>query len=284
MQWKAADRQLRAFYTFPVIRLIDDSILENKERFDEENEQIRFWGFNYSQALLSTADTGEFFLYGLNEDDVGEIRTKDRELYTFGFRLYRRPIKDHFDYQVESVYQLGESRASNNSNIDLDHWAHFHHGEIGYSFNAPWSPRLIAQYDYASGDEDPNDGDNNRFDTLYGGRRFDFGPTSLFASFARSNIHSPGLRLQLKPCKTVTPMFAIRGYWRATTQDAWTTAGINGDHSYIGTQMEARVRWDVLPGNLRIESGMAYLFAGDLMDEAGKVNSTYGYVQGTLKF
>jgi Alginate export len=28
----------------------------------------------------------------------------------------------------------------------------------------------MAQYDYASGDEDPDDGTNNRFDTLFGAR------------------------------------------------------------------------------------------------------------------
>ncbi len=284
LQWRSAGRQLRAFYTLPVKRWVDADILENKERFDEESEQIRFWGINYSQNLMNTANKGEVFLYGLNENDTREIKTKDRELYTFGFRVFRKPATEQFDFQLESIYQLGESRINNNSTLDLEHWAHMQHIEIGYSFDLPWSPRLIAQYDYASGDDNPNDGGNNRFDTLFGGRRFDFGPTSIFASFARSNLSTPGLRLLLKPSRTISSMFSFRGFWRADTDDVWTTAGFNGTESYIGSQLETRLRWDALPGNLRLESGLAYLIAGDLMNEMQKQDSTYGYLQALIKF
>ena len=46
-------------------------------------------------------------------------------------------------------------------------------------------------------------GENNRFDTLYGARRFDFGPTSIYGPFIRSNLNSPALRLFFKPEKTI---------------------------------------------------------------------------------
>ena len=82
---------------------------------------------------------------------------------------------------------------------DLDHFAHFHHLSLGYSFDVPWSPRLSLHYDYASGDDDPSDGDNSRYDTLFGSRRFDYGPTSIYGAFARSNINTPGVRLALEP-------------------------------------------------------------------------------------
>jgi hypothetical protein len=59
---------------------------------------------------------------------------------------------------------------------DLDHDAEFYHWEIGYAFNAAWSPVLLLQFDSASGDEDPFDNRNDGFDTLFGERRFDFAP------------------------------------------------------------------------------------------------------------
>lgn len=283
-QWKSADKMVRAFYTLPVHRLVDGDIKDNKPRLDEEDSDIRFWGVYYSQALFSPVDNGEVFLFGLDETDATDRATKQRDLYTYGLRFWRSPEMEHFDYQLETVYQMGDSKASITSSIVLDHWAHFHHAELGYSFNALWSPRLSVQYDYASGDDDPNDGENNRFDTLYGARRFDFGPTSTYGAFARSNLHSPALRLNLKPLKSLTPMVALRGFWRASTADSWTTAGISGAPSYIGTQIEARLRWEPLPKNLQFEVGAAHLFAGDLMDQADKKDSNYAYTQMTVKF
>lgn len=283
-QWRAGERDFRAFYTLPVIRRVAGDILDNHAEFDVEDPHIRFWGLYYSQAVVDKATRGEAFLFGLNEKDAENIATLDRDLYTFGFRLWRKPAVQKFDAQLESVYQLGESRASTRSTKTLDHWAHFQHGEMGYSFSGPWSPRLIAQFDYASGDDDPDDGQNNRFDTLYGARRFDFGPTSLYGAFARSNLLSPALRLQVKPAHNVQLMIAGRGFWRASTADSWTTAGIKGDSAQIGTQLEVRLRWEPLPGNLQFEGGIAHLFAGDLMDEVGKNDVTYAYSQMAVKF
>lgn len=283
-QWNAGDRDFRAFYTLPVMRRVAGDILDNHSELDVEDPDIRFWGLYYSQAVIDKTTRGEAFLFGLNEEDAENIATSDRELYTFGFRLWRKPAVQKFDAQLESVYQLGESKTSSRSTTTLDHWAHFQHGEVGYSFSGPWSPRLIVQFDYASGDDDPNDGQNNRFDTLYGARRFDFGPTSLYGAFARSNLLSPALRLNVKPVQNVKLMAAARGFWRASTADSWTTAGINGDAAHIGTQLEIRLRWEPLPGNVQLEGGVAHLFTGDLMDEAGKNDVSYAYSQITVKF
>jgi len=283
-QWQSGNRKFRAFYTLPVNRMVEDDIKDNKPAFDQERTERRFWGIYYSQPLLTQEDKGEFFLFGLDEEDGQNFATKDRELYTFGFRLWRKPASKRFDYQLETVYQLGESRTSSTATTRLDHWAHFHHAELGYKFDAAWSPRLIAQFDYASGDDDANDGQNNRFDTLYGARRFDFGPTSIYGAFARSNLLTPALRLNLKPIKRLKTMFALRGYWRASSSDSWVPAGINGQDAYIGTQVEARLRWEPLPNNLRIEAGVAHLFAGDLINQAGNSDSTYAYTQASIKF
>jgi hypothetical protein len=93
---------------------------------------------------------------GLHEEDGSRFGTRDRELYTPGFPVYRDPAKAQFDFELESILQFGESRASAATDVvDLDHFAHMQHIQAGYTFDAPWSPRVLAQYDYASGDEDP---------------------------------------------------------------------------------------------------------------------------------
>ncbi|MCK5871611.1 MAG: alginate export family protein, partial [Methylococcales bacterium] len=283
-QWQLEHKKIRAFYTLPIQRLNSGYIGNNRQKFDREHTNVRFWGLYYSQPTFSALDQGEAFVFGLNENDTSGRKTKDRNLYTLGFRLWRTPSIGQFDYQLEAAYQFGTSRSSKKSTEDLAHWAHFHHGEIGYSFDALLSPRLFIQYDYASGDKDPNDSKNNRFETLYGARRFDFGPTSIYAPFARGNLSSPALRLNLKPFNNFATMFSLRGFWLASVNDQWTGAAINGTNSYIGTQIEARLRWDILPKNVRLEGGVAHIFAGNLMENADKKDSTYVYSQMVLKF
>ena len=288
-QWTGADKsQFRLFYTLPVQRRVGNSILDNDARFDKERDDVRFWGIYYSPAALPWGDKGEVYLFGLNEDDTTELATSDRDIYTTGFRLYRKAARGQLDYQLESIFQFGESRASRTATVDLDHFAHFQHFEVGYTFDTAWSPRLRFQYDYASGDDSPLDGDNNRFSTLFGARRFDFGPTSIFGAFARSNLSSPGLRIAFKPRKKLNVLAALRGFWLASDDDAWTTSGLRNpagfSDNYIGTQIETRVRWDVFPSNLRLEAGAAHIFAGDLLENAGKGDASYFYTQAVFYF
>lgn len=292
IDWKFQNQsndEFRAFYTLPVQRLFSGSALDNDAKFDEEHEEVRFWGLYYSPAKLLWDDKAEFYLFGLNEDDIpGTLNTRNRDLYTTGLRIYRKAEKNKFDYQFESIFQIGESRTTTTSTVDLDHFAYFHHLELGYSFNSKWSPKLSLQFDYASGDDDPNDADNNRFDTLYGARRFDFGPTGIYGPFARSNLISPGIRLKLKPASDISSFIALRSYWLASDNDAWTTAGISNSagqsDNFIGTQIEARIRWELVPKNVRIEAGAAHLFAGDIMNEASKSDSSYLYTQAVFWF
>ncbi len=288
VDWKmttAGGNNLRAFYTLPVQRMVSGSILDNDAKFDEEFSSVKFWGVYYAPGSLPWSDKGEVFLLGLNEDDDDDLATRNRDLYTPGIRLYRDPANLKFDYQLESVVQFGEARNSTAATdvTDLDHFAHFHHAEVGYSFDALWAPRLVAQFDYASGDDSGVDGDSNRFDPLFGARRFDFGPTSIYGPFARANIISPGARIIFKPTAATSGFIAFRGYWLASDDDAWTVSGIRNppgvSESYIGSQLEGSLRWDIVPGNVRLEAGGAYLIAGDLMDDANKDDANYLFTQ-----
>ncbi len=262
--------QWRNFIMFPVSRLPSDqaSLKNNIAQFDQENFERIFAGSFFSLNTLAYNTQGEAYLYYLDEHDTKATPTKNRQLVTYGVR-WRRPAKiSQFDFEFESVLQQGYAFASksNSDTTRLNHFAHFSHIEVGYSFDAPWQPRLILQYDYASGDKDPNDNQSNRFETLFGARRFDFGPTSIWGPFARANISTPGLRLKLKPTKTISAFLSHRAYWLAQAKDSWTGAkitdktGLNGD--YLGQQLELRIRWNLVPKHIRLESGWAHLFKG----------------------
>lgn len=293
-QWTGADnRRLRLFYTLPVQRRAGSDLLHAEAQFDRETSGMRFWGAYYAPPGLPWRGNGEIYFYGLNENDTPEFATRNRNIYTAGLRLHRTSQAGKFNYELESVYQFGESRASTSSTdvTNLDHSAHFQHFELGYTFPGPWQPQIIAQYDYASGDDDPGDGDNNQFDTLFGGRRFDFGPTSIYGAFARANLNSPAVRVHFTPADLLKALVAVRGFWLASSHDAWTAAGIRdtsgASGNYIGTQIEARLQWAAVPGNLDIEAGIAHILDGDIMKNPpgnGAGDVIYFYTQALVSF
>jgi hypothetical protein len=286
---------VRGFWVLPVQRLpaLPRELRDNQVEFDEEDIEVQFWGAFLGHAITPQLRV-EQFTFGVHESDSPGRPTRNRKLFTTGARLLRPAAPGSFDFQVEFALQAGRSRATaapiNKRN--LDHFAHFEHVEVGYTFDAPWRPRVALQYDYASGDEDPTDGRNERFDTLYGARRFDFGPTGIYGPFARSNINTPGVRVQVRPLERVTGFVAYRAYWLASDRDFWTTAGVvdpsGGSGSFLGQQVEFRLRWRPFPGNLLLEMGYAHLFDGEFMQDAPNSpsagDSDYVYTQVALTF
>jgi hypothetical protein len=289
-------RELRAFYTLPVRRLPwePERLRDNEVEFDEESFDLQFWGLFYADEL-PWGDAGELYGFGLYERDfhvgAGDKSIPGRRLGTTGARLLRAPREGHFDYELESVLQFGASRSLIEGSRSLDHFAYYQHVTLGYTFARPWSPRLLVHYDYASGDRDPYDGSNERFDTLFGARRFEYGPTSLYGAFARANMNTPAMRLELKPAAKWTAFADYRAVWLASDRDAWAGTGVrdpSGDSgSFVGQQVELRVGWKPLPGNLLLEAGYAHLFAGEFIDDAPNANggdTNYVYSQVLLEF
>jgi hypothetical protein len=292
----ANGRSVRWFYTLPVQRLPNDrdSLLDNEIKFDDTTSDFQFAGLFFSEDL-PWEDRAELYGFWLDESTTFDHTDGDqvprRQLGTPGFRLFRDRQDGHFDYELETAFQFGRSGGPLTGDRSLDHFAHLHHLSVGYTFDAPLSPRVILHYDYASGDRDPFDGNNERFDTLFGARRFEYGPTSIWGAVARSNLNSPGLRVELRHDPRWSGMLDYRAVWLAQSRDEWGGTGVRdptGDSgSFVGQQLEMRLRWRPLPGNVLVEAGYAHLFAGRFIDEAPNSNggdSDYVYSQVILEF
>jgi hypothetical protein len=181
------------------------------------------------------------------------------------------------------------TNASDGKNLTHEAW--YQHLDIGYTIDMPWKPRFAVEYDYASGDKNPNDNKDQRFDTLYGARRGDYGPTGIYGAFARSNINSPAYRLGFSPLANVQTTLSHRFFWLAQSKDAWTTAnlqdktGNSGD--YVGQQLDLSTRWDV-NSSLNLETGWTHLFKGQFAKTAPNAPNgqdiNYFYVQSLLRF
>ena len=281
--------EVRFMATEVVRRLPSDfqSMLDNEYENDESSSAQRFYGIHASLPdLLPGLVNTELYLYSLREKDTAELQTRNRRIDSFGFRIRSVQTPGSFDYEIETTVQLGKVRGSRSAadTTDLDHRAFFQYLSLGYTFDNAINLRLLGEFDYAGGDDDPFDQDSGRFDSLFGPTTFEFGVVSIYDPFNRSNLITPGLRLFADLTATVDFMASYRHFWLASDTDTWGRTGIrdtSGDSgSYLGQHLELRVRWNVLPGNLRVDTGAIYLDARNLSNK----NSRFFYTGATFTF
>ncbi|MBA2544471.1 MAG: alginate export family protein [Deltaproteobacteria bacterium] len=292
-KWTSPSKHVaRAFVAVPVTRLPADAeaLKDNSIDLDEESTDALLWCGYYGSPKLALGSQAELYVVGFHERD-GDLASRNRQLLTIGARWYRKPARGTVDFDVELIPQLGRSRATAgmDDTTNLDHRALSTHVELAISPAMPWQPRLAMLHDYASGDRDPADGSTERFDPLFGARRFDFGPTGIYGPFNRSNVQSPGVRASIAPSPTFDASVGYRLFWLAARSDAWVAASVRdpmGDSgSFVGEHVEVQLRWSPLPKNLAIEGGAAYLRRGRFArsaPETREANPAYVYTQLTV--
>ena len=284
LQLGSDDRRwrVRGFYTLPVA--VRDSDLMNNRL----STRRRFWGIAYEDLRNPWLQLDAYYL-GLND------LPGNRSYRTYGLRGYRKPAPSQLDYEGEVAAQFGDRKTAAQGTRDQQAW--LVHAELGYTFGVPWSPRVAAQFDYASGNDDPSDDDSHAFDSLFGARRFDLIPTGIFGSFRRTNIVSPGVRLGLQPAKTVRLDLKVRHWMLEEARDAFAGSAGPGAGSLtdatgnagrdLGTDLELRARWDVQEW-LGFDVGYDHWWKGRYLDDVANAetrgDSDYLYLQSRVKF
>jgi len=260
-------------YTLPQQRRPDDSngVRNKRVRIDHEGFDLVLWGGIVSKARAIGPAMAELSYFHLGERDEPGRPTRDRSLDTFGGRIIREPETGRFDYEVEAFYQTGHISASLAPTAARQSvGASFLHADAGYSFAGPWKPRLSVEFDRASGDR--RGGRYGRFDTLFGMRRADLAPAGLYNAVARTNIMTPGIRLEATPAKRWDWFAAYRALWLASRTDAFSTTGVRDaaerSGRFAGHQMEARLRYWVVPSRLRFEFDGLLLAKGRFLRDA----------------
>jgi hypothetical protein len=199
---------------------------------------------------------------GTNQEQTTQGQLAD--LFTPGFRLFKPQAIETFDYEIESAYQFGQSALQPGS-TPLTTFAYFQHAEAGYTFALPWRPSVQFKYDYASGDPNPNDNKNGRFNTLFGVGNFELTHSGIWGLFKRSNLSSPGYMLSVEPQGGVRASFKQRFYWLAQSKDEFVGTGLQDPTgragNYLGSELDLRLSWTV-SSNLLFEGGWVYLVKG----------------------
>ena len=244
--------RIRVFLVEPVIR--------DQVQLDEQSKRFVFWGTYVETHHIPWLGLNAYY-FGLNDQRFSTLNLQ-RTFSTFGLRLYENAQKGQIDYEIESVGQTGKLG-------NTDHFAHFQHINLGYSFDLPWSPRFLIYYDYASGDRNTNDSQSSGFNTLFGARRFEYTATGNFGPFFRSNISSPGWRVIVVPAKGWKFQLKQRFWYLATSRGAFAGSGLRDatgeSGNYLGHDVEVRVQWK-LNNNLEFDAGYDHWFKGSYFD------------------
>lgn len=222
---------------------------------------------------------------------------KALEEYTMGTRI--KGDEGNIDWNFEGAYQWGTSRDSvapyAGKNVDLDQNAWAAHAEVGYTEkDHPLKPRLALEYNFATGDEDPYDGQNNTFDQLYPTNHAPYGQMDFFAW---KNMHDAALKLNWEQTKKLSLSTEWHAFWLdEESTDAWYNSSqrvfrnANGEDvsSFTGHELNLRAVYKVTK-NVEFDFGYGHFFAGQYAADtavagAGADDADYVYLQTTCKF
>ena len=301
--------QFNAFGTMPVLRYPNyittppggnpnllapnaNLLVNGDQQWDLEDTQTFFSGGLLEGYNVLKNINAEVYLYNLNEGDSTNNATRNRHYFTPGLRFYIKPTKGKFDFVAEGMGQLGTVQYDTNAlnNKQQNHQAWSEHIEAGYSFNLPMSPRFVLEYDWASGSKSSkyNAGaTDERFDPLFGAADLDFGSSGIYGAFQRSNINSPGARLNFAPRPNLTVALQERAIWLASSGDCWGGSSCSsavspgfigntqgGSGNYVGDQLGISSRYNY-NSSLNFEAGWFHLFKGQFAKSAiSTVSST----------
>jgi hypothetical protein len=262
----ASDWQLDVFAVQPVERFL--------HKFNHGDEERWFFGIEGAWRKWKEYVVLEpYYLILAEQRDDPDVN--DREIHTIGFHAFGPILNTRFDYDVAFNYQFGHDG-------DRRHRAFATHGEIGYTFDHPWKPRVSFYNQYATGDRDPDDNLNERFDRLFNAAH----PFSTSDFFNWQNVIVNKLRLDAQPSSKLRFDVAYGTYWLASDSDSWIVArrrdprGRSGD--FVGQELEMLVRYRIDP-RIEIEMGYSHFMPGAFVRNTGtSEDSDFFYVQTTF--
>lgn len=221
--------------------------------------------FSYTGWEKHTIDAYLLHLASSDGSFTGEnAATGDMERVTLGVLF--KGSTDGFSYSAEGDYQFGEV-------VDDDLSAYAWALTFGYTFDHEWKPTIQAEWDFASGDDDPTDGDAETFDPL-----FPFGHyyQGFLDTFAWKNGHDFVLRANVKPDEDYWVEAAVHYFLLDSDRDAWFNAGGNpirrvtagGVANDVGIEIDLHCKYQLSPSTA-LWFGYSHFFTGDYVDDTG---------------
>ena len=242
--------------------------------FDSVNGGVDFMGI-YNSYKIREGTAVDLFAFNLSDRRRGNGTVGD--IVTLGGRYYG-DLEKKLLWDLEGGGQVGK-RAGQNVG------AAYATGGLGWHFtDLPWNPTIWAYYDYASGDQDPNDNNYGTFSQLFPFGHYYLGFIDLVG---RQNIQDLNFHLITNPRPWLTflaqyhifdlasanaPLFNAGG--AATKQDRTGASGVD-----VGQELDLfmNVR---MSQHQHILVGYSKLFTGTFLERNGVTsNPETVYVQ-----
>lgn len=226
-------------------------------------------------------DTFLFIRHDRNNEIQGERPGELGQLkeYTMGNRFKGK--KWNFDYGTEYALQFG-SRAHDS----IAAWAF--HQEAGYTFAKVWaSPRFYAEFNHASGDRNPSDGQFNTFDNLFPSNHDKYGFMDLVGL---KNINDIRIGNSLKPHSRLSLISDFHWFFLDAKESPWFSdnggvlrAANPNANTQLGEELDLLANIKITE-HLNLLIGYGHFFAGPFTRDTGaNDDANFFYTQTTFK-
>jgi hypothetical protein len=184
---------------------------------------------------------------------------------TSGVRMAGK-LSARTDYNVETAFQRGSLGADT-----ISAWAG--HALLGRTLPVGSKTyRAFGEYNFASGDETPGDGDRGTFDQLYPTGHDKYG---LADQVGWKNIHHLRTGVEARPHARLALAGSYHSFWLASATDALYSAGgaalaripTGAPDRHVGQELDIQATYTPSP-RIQLTGGYAHMFTGKFLRAA----------------
>lgn len=228
------------------------------------DDDLAFVGVYGGTKGSETLDLEGYALLLLDDRPAaGEVGSDDSRFVTVGARLFG--ARGGWDYTGEFALQAGDLRGD-----DLLAFAFAVKG--GRTFEGPsWRPRVGFEVAFASGDDDPADGESAQFQTLFPTNHAHYGYADLLGW---SNLLDLKVGVSARPRETLAVALDFHHFRLVDERGAWVNAagatvraGAAGASRHLGEEIDFTATW-------RPRKSLAVLVGWSLFLPGGFVSDT----------
>jgi hypothetical protein len=252
----------------------------NDGLFDDRPDPDRlFWGLAVTRPgpSLERSDVGIYYLGIDSEQSLFAQGQAPERRHTIGVKWSGSGSR--IDLNYDALFQWGSF-----GDAPIRAWGFA--SETGYRFpDVPWTPRISARTDWASGDRDASDPSLQSFNPLFPGNAYS-GAVGLLGP---TNLTDFNLGFTLTPRRGLTLGVEAPSYWRTSESDGVYGTDLRvifppgiGTGKYVGTNPGVLVVWQATR-HLQLQGVVTRFISSDFLENTF-VAGGFGFYSFTVRY